>query len=454
MGDEMSEKPAIHLVFDQPGANFTLLPPGKKSPPIEEKWQKKGHSFREAEAHLKKGGNIGVMADGNYIGLDEDDPSAFAGLQLPPTTRWETRPGRLGLWFKCNDRTPEVLVKYGLKANQAQIKLYRDGQPVGEIKLERTYQVIPPSWKKIDGLRVDYKMISNVLPAEISLDWLLSELIRNGITFSQKASKSDQLTTVTKKCAATEGGNAGRYAEAALRDEIRKLANSLEGGRNDQLNKSAFALGQFIPAGHLDEAEVIRELSEAAVYAGLSHDEIEKTIRSGLEAGAKHPREIPSSDDWKETVKKAIVYMAHVCDGARAKDGIGFNKFDADFGKSLAEKIESGENVTDSELKSAYKRLKKYSEQLSRAGIFLPQTIPKSSSTESMATIIIELAMDNEAELWHTTEGKTYITFQQSGHKEHHPLRSSDTKSWLARKVFELKQKAPPLRPSKTHSMY
>ena len=60
-----------------------------------------------------------------------------------------------------------------------------------------------------------------------------------------------------------------------------------------------------------------------------------------------------------------------------------------------------------------------------------------------MATLIIELAMDNEAELWHTAEGKTYITFQLNGHKEHHPLGSTSTKNWLARKVFELRQSAP-----------
>jgi energy-coupling factor transporter ATP-binding protein EcfA2 len=448
--DETSGKPVISTIFDQPNANFVLLPAGEKFPPLEKGWQKKGHSFEEAKAHAEKGGNIGVMAGGKYIGLDEDDPSAFAELQLPTTTKWKTRPGRFGLWLKCSDRTMGVLSKYNKKADQSQIKLFRKGQPVGEIKFERTYQVIPSSWKIIDGSRVEYKMVTEVQPAEVSLKWLLSELARIGITFSKKdrdrPSREGGKRKGLAKGAGIEKNRERRYAQAALDNEVSILAKTPEGERNTQLNKSAFALGQFIAAGLLEESEVVRELLKAAKDKGLSTEESEKTIRSGLEAGALHPREIPLSGDWREIVTKAIIYMAHSCDGAHIKDGIGFNKFDADFGKSLAEKIKKGKNVTDEDLKSAYKRLKKYSEQLSSAGIFLPQTISESSSSESMSTLIVNLALEGGSELWHSKEGKTYITFEQSGHKEHHPLRSSDTESWLGRKVYELKQKAPPTK--------
>ena len=110
----------------------------------------------------------------------------------------------------------------------------------------------------------------------------------------------------------------------------------------------------------------------------------------------------------------------------------------------MSEKIEKDEYIEDNELKSAYKKLKKYREQLSRVGITLPQEIPKSNSSGSMATLIVDFAMEDDAELWHTAEGKTYITLEINGHKEHYPLRSSSTESWLARKVYELRQKTPP----------
>lgn len=130
-------------VFDQPGAAFALLPVGVKFPPIEDGWQmpEKAHTFHEATAHR---GNVGILAGKGYFGLDQDEPAAFTGLELPASTTWETRPGRLGMWFKVSDNIAEALAGIGKKADQAQLKLHKDGLPVGEVKLQRTYQVIPP----------------------------------------------------------------------------------------------------------------------------------------------------------------------------------------------------------------------------------------------------------------------------------------------------------------------
>ncbi|HEU0185164.1 MAG TPA: hypothetical protein VFS27_07605, partial [Blastocatellia bacterium] len=41
-------------------------------------------------------------------------------------------------------------------------------------------------------------------------------------------------------------GPGRRYAEAALKNEVERVASALDGGRNAQLNKSAYALGQLI----------------------------------------------------------------------------------------------------------------------------------------------------------------------------------------------------------------
>jgi hypothetical protein len=90
-------------------AGFTFLKAGEKYPPIEKKGKKKGHSFLEATAYISKGGNVGLLAGNHNIGLDQDESQAFKGIILPPTTVWETWPGRLGMWFKCNDCTPRSL---------------------------------------------------------------------------------------------------------------------------------------------------------------------------------------------------------------------------------------------------------------------------------------------------------------------------------------------------------
>ncbi len=291
-------------VFNQPGAAFVLLPEGTKYPPVERGWQEKGHSFQEATAHR---GNVGILAGNGFIGLDQDDPAAFEGLELPITTTWETRPGRFGMWFKVSGDVPAALGRIGKKPDQAQLYLFKDGQPCGEIKLQRTYQVIPPSWKVLEGgARGDYKLVNCVPPTEISFIQLIAALTAIGITFSSKSkleSNTATLEDMGKKAhqrhAESDESRARRYAEAALEDEVKILGSTPTGNRNEQLNRSAFALGQFVAAGVLSETEVIRALSKAAMYAGLEMEEIRATIASGLEAGAKHPREIPEQKNPK-----------------------------------------------------------------------------------------------------------------------------------------------------------
>lgn len=286
----------VHKVFDQRGAAFVLIREGQKFPPIEAEWQRKSHSFQEAAAH---NGTVGIMAGNGFIGLDKDDPTAFEGLELPKTTLWETRPGRYGLWLKCSDNVAEALAIIGKKADQAQLKLFKDGKPVGEVKLERTYQVIPPSWKILeDGQRADYKLLDSSPPASISLAKLLADLQALGIAFSSKlASNAAKLEDIGKKArqkhAESDEARTRRYALAALRAEVLSLAGTPAGNRNEQLNRSAFAMGQFVAAKVLSEDEVLSELVKAAENTGLELEEIRATIASGLEAGARHPREIP-----------------------------------------------------------------------------------------------------------------------------------------------------------------
>ena len=178
----MADVPAT---FDQPGARFVLLPAGSKFPPLQDRWQlpENAHGYAEALAH---DGNIGILAGDGYIGLDEDDPSAFKELKLPITTAWETRPGRIGLWLRCSDLAT-ALATIGKKADLAQLYLYRNGKQCGEIKLQRSYQTIPPSWKTLeDGARADYILLDSSSPAEVSLVKLLDDLQAIGIAFTTK----------------------------------------------------------------------------------------------------------------------------------------------------------------------------------------------------------------------------------------------------------------------------
>jgi hypothetical protein len=84
-----------------------------------------------------------------------------------------------------------------------------------------------------------------------------------------------------------------RYAAAALEKETAAVAAAREPGRNDQLNRSAFSLGQLVGAGLLEEHTVRLELHRAAAATGLGETETIKTILSGLRNGMAEPREAP-----------------------------------------------------------------------------------------------------------------------------------------------------------------
>lgn len=88
---------------------------------------------------------------------------------------------------------------------------------------------------------------------------------------------------------------AERYAAAALEKELDALARTPEGGRNEQLNKSAFSLGQLVAGGALDEMEVAQKLETVARAIGLDEREVKRTIQSGLTKGMESPRGVPET---------------------------------------------------------------------------------------------------------------------------------------------------------------
>lgn len=96
-----------------------------------------------------------------------------------------------------------------------------------------------------------------------------------------------QLTTIH------QNGHHTSYAAAALAGELDALARTGEGGRNDQLNRSAFALGTLAATGALDPGHVGDQLHAVAVAIGLGDHEATRTIKSGLQAGMSKPRQLP-----------------------------------------------------------------------------------------------------------------------------------------------------------------
>ena len=120
-------------------------------------------------------------------------------------------------------------------------------------------------------------------------DWLL-RLIQPAKTAAQVDPDDEWASLLAQLDAPDIQGDGSRWATAALENELDRVRSAVEGQRNDSLNRAAFSLGQIVAAGHLSESVVVDELGRAALVCGLTVEEAEQTIRSGLRAGSQNPR--------------------------------------------------------------------------------------------------------------------------------------------------------------------
>lgn len=90
------------------------------------------------------------------------------------------------------------------------------------------------------------------------------------------------------------GGHGRRTAflNAAVNGELARVTNSGEHEHNTSLYIAAVALGQLVAGGELSEADVTGWLSSAGLRVGQSEREAQRTIASGLRAGARRPRTV------------------------------------------------------------------------------------------------------------------------------------------------------------------
>jgi hypothetical protein len=150
-----------------------------------------------------------------------------------------------------------------------------------DVRGQGGYIILPPS-QRHDGAAYRWHTSSEDIDTAEAPEWLLN------LIDAPTASATPR----------TNGTAASEWAQAALRNELGTVLNAGVGVRNDTLNHASYALGQIVAGGALAHAEVVGRLIDAALAVGLDRDEAERTITSGMKAGADNPRKGPAHASW------------------------------------------------------------------------------------------------------------------------------------------------------------
>ena len=153
-----------------------------------------------------------------------------------------------------------------------------------DIRAGRSYGIAPGTTTP-NGV---YTALGACRTVEALPGWLEQDLIRTGHQREVTAPRVPADWTPPQMA----GGRG--YVATALRGELEKVATAPNGQRSQTINEAAYYLGQFVGAGLLDRDAVHLAITEAAASAGVDPAErkAQDTIRRGIEAGMRRPRQI------------------------------------------------------------------------------------------------------------------------------------------------------------------
>jgi hypothetical protein len=216
--------------------------------------------------------------------------------RIPHTHAHNTPNGGQHLLFKWRDDRPVNNREGGLR-----------GLGIN-VRGEGGYIVVPPSCMA-DGRAYEIAEPLDFFNFADAPDWLY-DLILSKSPASSPTVPTQSTPSISQQAMATVRSPAGThraYADAALRGEYEAVVSASHGGRNNQLNSSTFKLATLVGAGVLTEQEVETAMTEAAGVCGLvaddGRDKCLATIRSGLSAGVRSPRDIPERHVEKASEK-------------------------------------------------------------------------------------------------------------------------------------------------------
>jgi putative DNA primase/helicase len=264
------------------GWSFTPLA-GKR--PTLKGWQSAPRESLEQALAWAKAGNVGLRTGraSGVVVIDADPGADLAPLGLPDTVMANTgRPGAQHLYFAHNGHLGNSSGKLG---------------PHIDVKADGGQVVFPGSVHPETG--ATYTWAEGHAPWEMELAELPEHVVEKLAAQPQTNDAAPQAPRPVRRGRSREQ----RYAAMALRLELNQLYRTPEGARNDTLNTAAFSLGTLVGAGLLERTDVEAALANAAEAIGLPAGEAAATIRSGLDSGIQHPRQLRTRLDVEEAVE-------------------------------------------------------------------------------------------------------------------------------------------------------
>lgn len=280
------------LYFAARGWHVFPITPGAKKPPVIDRWETRAstdpHQINYWWQHTAY--TIGIATG----------PSGLVVIDLDTTKPGETVPDR---WAALGISTgADVLQALARQHGGSVTPTYAVTTPSGGWHLYYTTPAGAPlrNTQALLGWKIDtrahggyvvapgcpvrpsgYQLVDDRDPAELP-GWLHQALT---------PTPPPPLSTPVVAAAANPSG----YAGAAVRGECQRVRTAPPGQHNAALCRAAYALGQLVGAGLLDEATARAELTAVAgvlvgADCGCTPREVARVITAGLAAGARNPR--------------------------------------------------------------------------------------------------------------------------------------------------------------------
>jgi hypothetical protein len=260
------------------------LSPNPGKAPLRRGWGARRLSTRALFAifgrHTGAGVGIALGPAAGVVDLEVDDRVRAAPLlaelfpEGPPMTMgWNSSRGehRLFLWDDGLGRAGSAVVH--LADGALKFRLGSGGKQVGA--------VCPPS-PGADGRPRRWNGVWEIAPCPEVLI----------VAVARMADAQSSRGRAERVPGRRPAGRSKGHALVVLEREASRVRTARPGTRNSTLNLVAFRLGQLIGTRALDRTAVEIALTGAALAAGLGEREVERTIRSGLEAGLSRPRSL------------------------------------------------------------------------------------------------------------------------------------------------------------------